>query len=224
MKKLKGILAAVAVAVSVLTFNCVARAESANSKQPATDSKDIVVDSPDTSITSIALLADGKTPSDVLDDTSLDGYSTYGVYSVTAVAGYDFSADNTVYIRTSGITKGSDLKVMLLDTAGNWKNVDFNATDGLVSATLNEEGQLVIFIHEVVAGVSVTEEETTEAEADTQVTETTEAAADDATPSDSGNGSSSSSSPKTEDYIYIFAALFLAGTAGMALSYKKASR
>lgn len=115
-----------------------------------TDSSNILLSEPDTSIADIDALLMGGDPAEVVADSSLEGFSTLAVFSVTAVNDYDFSEIETTSIKGAAITADMTVQVRFLPTDGAWEKIDFDVVDGAVNVELPSEGQLAIFVKDYI--------------------------------------------------------------------------
>ena len=89
-------------------------------------------------------------PAGVLGDSTLKGFSTLAVFSVTAVDDYDFSNLEITKIRGAVITSDMTVQVRFLPTDGAWEKLSFEVVDGAVNVKLPSEGQLAIFVKDEV--------------------------------------------------------------------------
>lgn len=222
MKKISVLITALVMlfAVSITVY-----ANSSPSADFSTDSTDILVADADASIPDIKKLLGGSLPKDVLGDETLDGYSTLGIFSVTAVGEYDFSEAVTTDIRTAGLTSDMTVKVRILDRTNRWSNVSHTVSDGVVSAVFKKEGQVAVFVLDSV-DIEDTEEdtedteETEETEEDTEV-DTNEPTTQEQPDENSQDGNKPGGSPKTGDSILWFGTAAFLAMAGVLISLKK---
>lgn len=196
------------VLMMLLAFSITVYANSSPTADFSTDSSDILVAEADTSIPAIKKLMSGSLPKDVVGDESLEGYSTLGIFSVTAVGDYDFSETITTDIRTAGLTSDMTIKVKLLDTSNKWSDVSTTISNGVASVVLRKEGQVAIFVLDSVditnPGGDTTEPATQEQEGEK-------------TQDDQKTGGS----PKTGDAIFLFGAVAFLSMGGILISLKK---
>ncbi len=196
------------VLMMLLTFSITVYANSSPTADFSTDSSDILVAEADTSIPAIKKLMSGSLPKDVVGDESLEGYSTLGIFSVTAVGDYDFSETITTDIRTAGLTSDMTIKVKLLDTSNKWSDVSTTISNGVASVVLRKEGQVAIF---VLDSVDITNPDGDTTEPATQEQE------GDKTQDDQKTGGS----PKTGDAIFLFGVMAFLSMGGILISLKK---
>lgn len=136
--------------VMLLGFGITAMANESPEHDFGTDSSHILLSEPDTSIEDIDDLVMGYDPAGVLGDSTLKGFSTLAVFSVTAVDDYDFSNLETTKIRGAAITSDMTVQVRFLTTDGAWEKLSFEVVDGAVNVKLPSEGQLAIFVKDEV--------------------------------------------------------------------------
>lgn len=136
--------------VMLLGFGMTAMANESPNRDFGTDSLHILLSEPDTSIEDIDDLVMGYDPAGVLGDSTLKGFSTLAVFSVTAVDDYDFSNLETTKIRGAAITSDMTVQVRFLPTDGAWEKLSFEVVDGAVNVKLPSEGQLAIFVKDEV--------------------------------------------------------------------------
>ncbi len=136
--------------VMLLGFGITAMANESPEHDFGTDSSHILLSEPDTSIEDIDDLVMGYDPAGVLGDSTLKGFSTLAVFSVTAVDDYDFSNLETTKIRGAAITSDMTVQVRFLPTDGAWEKLSFEVVDGAVNVKLPSEGQLAIFVKDEV--------------------------------------------------------------------------
>ena len=136
--------------VMLLGFGITAMANESPEHDFGTDSSHILLSEPDTSIEDIDDLVMGYDPAGVLGDSTLKGFSTLAVFSVTAVYDYDFSNLETTQIRGAAITSDMTVQVRFLPTDGAWEKLSFEVVDGAVNVKLPSEGQLAIFVKDEV--------------------------------------------------------------------------
>ena len=136
--------------VMLLGFGITAMANESPGIDFGTDSSHILLSEPDTSIEDIDDLVMGYDPAGVLGDSTLKGFSTLAVFSVTAVDDYDFSNLETTKIRGAAITSDMTVQVRFLPTDGAWEKLSFEVVDGAVNVKLPSEGQLAIFVKDEV--------------------------------------------------------------------------
>jgi len=205
MKKISVLITALVLlfAVSITVY-----ANSSPTADFSTDSSDILVSDADASIPDIKKLLGGSLPKDVLGDETLDGYSTLGIFSVTAVGEYDFSESVTTDIRTAGLTSDMTVKVKILDKTNQWSNVSHTISNGVVSAVLKKEGQVAVFVLDSV-DIEDTEEDTNEPTTQGQTEENPQ------------DGKKPGGSPKTGDAILWFGTAAFLAMAGIVISLKK---
>ncbi len=205
MKKISVLITALVLlfAVSITVY-----ANSSPTADFSTDSSDILVADADASIPDIKKLLGGSLPKDVLGDETLDGYSTLGIFSVTAVGEYDFSESVTTDIRTAGLTSDMTVKVKILDKTNQWSNVSHTISNGVVSAVLKKEGQVAVFVLDSV-DIEDTEEDTNEPTTQGQTEENPQ------------DGKEPGGSPKTGDAILWFGTAAFLAMAGIVISLKK---
>lgn len=205
MKKISVLITALVMlfAVSITVY-----ANSSPTADFSTDSSDILVSDADASIPDIKKLLGGSLPKDVLGDETLDGYSTLGIFSVTAVGEYDFSESVTTDIRTAGLTSDMTVKVKILDKTNQWSNVSHTISNGVVSAVLKKEGQVAVFVLDSV-DIEDTEEDTNEPTTQGQTEENPQ------------DGKKPGGSPKTGDAILWFGTAAFLAMAGIVISLKK---
>ncbi|MBP3325864.1 MAG: hypothetical protein J6L77_05530 [Coprococcus sp.] len=205
MKKISVLITALVMlfAVSITVY-----ANSSPTADFSTDSSDILVADADASIPDIKKLLGGSLPKDVLGDETLDGYSTLGIFSVTAVGEYDFSESVTTDIRTAGLTSDMTVKVKILDKTNQWSNVSHTISNGVVSAVLKKEGQVAVFVLDSV-DIEDTEEDTNEPTTQGQTEENPQ------------DGKKPGGSPKTGDAILWFGTAAFLAMAGIVISLKK---
>lgn len=205
MKKISVLITALVMlfAVSITVY-----ANSSPTADFSTDSSDILVADADTSIPDIKKLLGGSLPKDVLGDESLDGYSTLGIFSVTAVGEYDFSESVTTDIRTAGLTSDMTVKVKILDKTNQWSNVSHTISNGVVSAVLKKEGQVAVFVRDSV-DIDDTEGDTNEPTTQGQTEENPQ------------EEEKPGGSPKTGDAILWFGTAAFFAMAGIVISLKK---
>lgn len=205
MKKISVLITALVLlfAVSITVY-----ANSSPTADFSTDSSDILVADADASIPDIKKLLGGSLPKDVLGDETLDGYSTLGIFSVTAVGEYDFSESVTTDIRTAGLTSDMTVKVKILDKTNQWSNVSHTISNGVVSAVLKKEGQVAVFVLDSV-DIEDTEEDTNEPTTQGQTEENPQ------------DGKKPGGSPKTGDAILWFGTAAFLAMAGIVISLKK---
>lgn len=136
--------------VMLLGFGITAMANESPDRDFETDSSHILLSEPDTSIEDIDDLVMGYDPAGVLGDSTLKGFSTLAVFSVTAVDDYDFSNLEITKIRGAVITSDMTVQVRFLPTDGAWEKLSFEVVDGAVNVKLPSEGQLAIFVKDEV--------------------------------------------------------------------------
>ena len=136
--------------VMLLGFGITAMANESPDRDFGTDSSHILLSEPDTSIEDIDDLVMGYDPAGVLGDSTLKGFSTLAVFSVTAVDDYDFSTLEITKIRGAVITSDMTVQVRFLPTDGAWEKLSFEVVDGAVNVKLPSEGQLAIFVKDEV--------------------------------------------------------------------------
>ena len=136
--------------VMLLGFGITAMANESPDRDFVTDSSHILLSEPDTSIEDIDDLVMGYDPAGVLGDSTLKGFSTLAVFSVTAVDDYDFSNLEITKIRGAVITSDMTVQVRFLPTDGAWEKLSFEVVDGAVNVKLPSEGQLAIFVKDEV--------------------------------------------------------------------------
>ncbi|MGN0395377.1 MAG: hypothetical protein ACI4EF_08445 [Coprococcus sp.] len=214
---MKKLLLVITTMLMILAFSITVYANSSPTADFSTDSSDILVADADTSVPDVKKLLDGSLPKDVLGDESLEGYSTLGIFSVIAVDGYDFSNETVTDIKMAGLTSDMTVEVRMLDSSNEWSDISHTISDGMVSAVFKEEGQVAVFVLESVDMSDVDEDEDTTEETTTEdlTEEDTEQ-----TVTDDGNGNNKRS-PKTGDIIYLFVAVALFSSAGIAVALKK---
>lgn len=210
---MKRALIIISAFVMLFSFSITVYANSSPTAEFSTDSTELLVSDADSSIPAIRQLLDGKPPKDVLKDDSLDGYSTLGVFSVTAVPGFDFTNEVTTDIKAAGLTEDMEVEVKLLDADSNWCDVSYSVSNGLVSAAFTKEGQVAVFVQESV-DLDDTEAPTTE-----EATEGEEVTTESPDDYDNPGGS-----PQTGDNIYIIFGLAFVAIAGVCVSIKKMTK
>lgn len=185
-----------------------------------TDSaNNLVLEAADVSISDIARLLDGQSPSDITGNAELADYSIYSIYSVTATGDYDFENEQQLSVNTKDISSDMDVKVMFLDKQGSWGNMPFEFNSGVISVTVSEEGQVAIFRHS--EDYDAEDEETSEETTEETSEETTEKTNEGTEKTDSSD-SQEKTSPKTYDNIALFAVLTLIGASGIIITSKYA--
>ena len=155
--------------VMLLGFGITAMANESPEHDFGTDSSHILLSEPDTSIEDIDDLVMGYDPAGVLGDSTLKGFSTLAVFSVTAVDDYDFSNLETTKIRGAAITSDMTVQVRFLPTDGAWEKLSFEVVDGAVNVKLPSEGQLAIDIKDDDGDGNSTTKPTTESGTDGNV-------------------------------------------------------
>lgn len=205
---MKKISIVITVFIMLFAVSITVYANSSPTADFSTDSSDILVAEADTSIPAIKKLISGSLPKDVVGDESLDGYSTLGVFSVSAVGDYDFSETVATDIRTAGLTSDMTVKVKLLDTSNQWSDVSHTISNGVVSAVLRKEGQVAIF---VLDSVDITN----------PGGDTTEPTTQEQTEDKPQDEKKLGGSPKTGDAIFLFGAVAFLSMGGILISLKK---
>lgn len=168
-----------------------------------TDSSNILLTEPDTSIADIDALLMGSDPAEVVGDNSLKGFSTLAVFSVAAVDDYDFSEIETTSIKGASITADMTVQVRFLPTDGAWEKLDFDVIDGAVNVELPSEGQLAIFVKD---DIVIDDEDTDE---------------------DNGNADGKTDpgkAPQTGDRLPLYITIACVALAAAGVSYKKIRR
>lgn len=142
---LRRVCACVMIFVLTAGFSVVAFANDSPDSTYATDSSNILVTAADESIDDIQSLLLGDLPSVVLGDSSLEGYSTLAVFSVSAINGYDFETPETTVIRGAAVSEDMTIQIRFLPTGGSWRKLGFSVADDALSVQFPSEGQLAIF-------------------------------------------------------------------------------
>lgn len=203
---MKRLCCCVLAMVLMLGLGTFAYANSSPDGDFVTDSSNILVTGPDTSIASVDKLMLGDSPAEVLKDASLEGYSTLAIFSVIAIDGYDFTEPENTRIMGAAITADMELQVRFLPDGGSWQRIDYEVEDGILEISFASEGQLAIFAKDDIDIV----DDSTEDVANTDKNE--------------GTKDTAGKSPQTGDRFMLYICVGAAALAVAGFSYRRMKR
>ncbi len=213
----KGMACVAALAVMLMS-GTFAFANNSPDDNYVTDSSHVLISEADTSIEDISNLMLGDSPAEVLGDSSLAGYSTLAVFSVTAIDDYDFQDAEMTEIRGASLTSDMTVQVRFLPTGGDWSNIKYTVSDDVLEVQFPSEGQIAIFVKDEINIADMTEDATTGKTGSEDVT--TEAVSTESVSTEEQKPDYVKA-PQTGDALPLYIGMGVIALAAVAVSVKK---